>query len=104
MRWQSLNDMLKSSTARQEIRHNESGSCPRPRQEEKGLDHSRNRYGSWRQAAHGLQLFMSGLIEQPVNVLYIPFLELTPIRSAVLPSTAPSPVFAPAFNLSLDKC
>ena len=47
---------------------------------------------------------MSGPIEQPVNVLYIPFLELTPIRSAVLPSTAPSPVFAPAFNLSLDKC
>jgi len=46
---------------------------------------------------------MSGPIEQPVNVLYIPFRELTPIRSAVPLCTAPSPVF-PAFNLSLDKC
>jgi len=68
------------------------------------LDHSRNRHGSWRQAAHGLQLFVSDAIEQPVNVLYIPFRELTPIRSAVPLSTAPLPVFAPAFNLSLDKC
>ena len=43
-------------------------------------------------------------IEQPVNVLYIPFREATHIRSAVPLSTAPLPVFAPAFNLSLDKC
>jgi hypothetical protein len=97
---QSLNDMLKSSTASRESGTTKAG----PAHKETVLDHPRNRHGSWRQAAHGLQLFMSGPIEQPVNVLYIPFLELTPIRSAVLLSTAPSPVFAPAFNLSLDKC
>ena len=68
MRWQSLNDMLKSSTARQEIRHNESG--PARAMRKQCLTIPENRHGSWRQAVHGLQLFMSGPIEQPVNVLY----------------------------------